>query len=45
MYNLKVLPASLFEDFNLPLLAASPDALIENDAIIDIKCPYSAKDF
>jgi len=45
MYNLKVLPTSLFVDFNLPFLAASPDGLIENDAIVEIKCPYSAKDF
>lgn len=44
MYNLKVLPAGLFVDFNLPFLAASPDGLIGNDAIIEIKCPYSAKD-
>jgi len=45
MYNCKVLPAGLFVDFNLPFLAASPDGLIGNDAIIEIKCPYSAKDF
>ncbi|KAF0760963.1 Exonuclease [Aphis craccivora] len=32
MYNLKVLPASLFVDFNLSFLAASLDGLIENDA-------------
>lgn len=45
MYNLKVLPAGLFVDFNLPFLAASPDGLIGNDAIIEIKYPYSTKDF
>lgn len=45
MYNCKVLPAGLFIDFKLPFLAASPDGLIGNDGIIEIKCPYSAKDF
>ena len=45
MYNCKVLPAGLFVDFNLPFLAATSDSLIGNDAIIEIKCPYSAKDF
>lgn len=32
----------LFVDPELPFLAASPDGLLE-DSIIEIKCPYSAK--
>jgi len=45
MYNCKVVPVGLFIDFDLPFLAASPDCIIGNDAIIEIKYPYSAKDF
>jgi len=45
MYNCKVFPAGLFIDLNLPFLVASPAGLIGNYAIIEFKCPYSAKDF
>lgn len=45
MYKCKVLPAGLFVDYYLPFLAASPDGLVGNDSIIEIKCPHSAKDF
>ena len=36
--------AGLFVDLNLPYLAASPDGLIGDDSIIEIKCPISIKD-
>ena len=31
-------------DMDHPYLAASPDGLIDSDTVIEIKCPYSAKD-
>lgn len=37
--------AGLFVDFDLPYLAASPDGLVGDDSIIEIKCPFSIKDF
>lgn len=45
IYNCKVLPTGLFVDLNLPFLSTSPDGLIGDDAIVQIKCPYLAKDF
>jgi len=42
--NLKIKPASLFVDETYYFLAASPDGIIENDGIIEIKCPYTIKD-
>lgn len=43
-FNLKVLPAGLFIDEVLNFLACSPDGLIGNEDLVEIKCPYSAKD-
>ncbi|XP_060803394.1 uncharacterized protein LOC132902430 [Amyelois transitella] len=34
----------LFIDQNLPFLGASPDGLVEDDKIVEIKCPYAARD-
>lgn len=34
----------LFVDKDLPFLGASPDGLVEDDKIVEIKCPYSARD-
>jgi hypothetical protein len=34
----------LFVDLHFPFLAATPDSLIEDDSIIEIKCPFSIKD-
>ncbi|XP_060858281.1 uncharacterized protein LOC132935681 [Metopolophium dirhodum] len=42
--NLKIKPAGLFVDKTYHFLAASPDGLIEDDGIIEIKCPYTIKD-
>lgn len=41
----KVTPCGLFVHSSHAFLAASPDGLIGNDAIIEVKCPYKAKDF
>ncbi|XP_050065595.1 uncharacterized protein LOC126554579 [Aphis gossypii] len=38
-------PVGLCVDSNIPYLAASPDGLIGDDEIIEIKCPYSVKDY
>ncbi|XP_060881742.1 uncharacterized protein LOC132953238 [Metopolophium dirhodum] len=40
----KIEICGLIIDPNDPYLAASPDGLIENDAVVEIKCPYVAKD-
>ncbi|CAH1155497.1 unnamed protein product [Phaedon cochleariae] len=40
----KVINCGLFIDRNHPFLAASPDGLIDTDAIVEVKCPYKAKD-
>lgn len=32
-------------DKNCPFLAASPDGLINNDSIVEIKCPASIKNY
>lgn len=37
------MPCGLFVDQNLNFLAASPDGLINNDGIVEIKCPSSIK--
>lgn len=42
--GLKVLPAGLFLDGEFNFLACSPDGLIKDQDILEIKCPYSAKD-
>ncbi|KAL4119666.1 hypothetical protein QTP88_012458 [Uroleucon formosanum] len=44
LYACNVRLAGLFVDLNLPYLAASPDGLIGDDSIIEIKCPISIKD-
>ena len=41
--GLQIRPCGLFVDQNLNFLAASPDGLIENDTIVEIKCPSSIK--
>lgn len=41
----KIQPAGLFVDINVPFFAASPDGIIDDDSLVEIKCPASAKDF
>lgn len=40
-----MITAGLFVDPTLPYLAASPDGLIGDNSIIEIKCPFSIRDF
>jgi len=40
-----ILPSGLFVDIKLPFLAASPDGIIGDDSLVEIKCPASAKEF
>ncbi|KAF0711979.1 YqaJ domain-containing protein, partial [Aphis craccivora] len=42
----KIMSCGLFIDENTSYFAATPDGLIiEDDSLIEIKCPYSAKDY
>ncbi|KAJ8885507.1 hypothetical protein PR048_011705 [Dryococelus australis] len=36
-------PAGLYADPNLPWFAATPDALVDNDALVEVKCPVTAR--
>lgn len=42
-YHLKVQPNGLFVDSEKPWLGASPDGLVGDDTIVEIKCPYVAQ--
>ncbi|XP_050444214.1 uncharacterized protein LOC126847854, partial [Adelges cooleyi] len=42
--KLVVNPCGLLVDEHLPFLAASPDGLVENDYVVEVKCLFSAKD-
>ncbi|XP_025207632.1 uncharacterized protein LOC112603333, partial [Melanaphis sacchari] len=42
--GLTVEQCGLFIDKNISYLAASPDGIVGDNAIIEIKCPYAAKD-
>ncbi|KAK5643017.1 hypothetical protein RI129_009184 [Pyrocoelia pectoralis] len=42
--NQKIEPCGLFIDEEQPFLAASPDGLIGDRGLLEIKCPYSARD-
>lgn len=44
MYNLIVLPAGLFVDKQYNFLAGSPDGLVGDNDIVEIKCPHNSKD-
>ncbi|KYN14507.1 hypothetical protein ALC57_13287, partial [Trachymyrmex cornetzi] len=43
MLNLKIKRCGLFIDSEIPFLGASPDGLIEEDGIVEIKCPFAAR--
>jgi len=43
-FNLNVLPAGLFIDKQYNFLAGSPDGLVGDNDIVEIKCPHSSKD-
>lgn len=44
LFNVKVLPAGLFVDEEFNFLAGSPDGLVGENEIIEIKCPHNSKD-
>lgn len=41
--NINIKRCGLFIDSEIPFLRASPDGLIEDDGIVEIKCPYAAR--
>ncbi|KAB0790599.1 hypothetical protein PPYR_14993 [Photinus pyralis] len=41
--GLKVSPCGLFIDENNSFLAASPDGLVSDEALLEVKCPYNAR--
>ncbi|XP_025205740.1 uncharacterized protein LOC112602040 [Melanaphis sacchari] len=43
-FGYKVKKCGLLIDMQIPYLAASPDGIIGDTAIIEVKCPYAAKD-
>jgi len=36
--------AVLIVDKNIPFIAASPDGVLDNESLVEIKCPASAKE-
>ncbi|GFU44908.1 yqaJ domain-containing protein [Trichonephila clavipes] len=42
-YSTEVKICGLFVDQDKPFLCASPDGLVGDDGLIEIKCPYSAR--
>lgn len=38
----EVRTSGLIVDYHMPYLAASPDGLVGNDSLVEIKCPYEA---
>ena len=41
--GIRILPCGLFIDDTVPQLAATPDGLVKDDTIVEVKCPESAK--
>ncbi|XP_025407582.1 uncharacterized protein LOC112681553 [Sipha flava] len=44
LYGVSVEACGLFTDIEFPFLAASPDSLIDENCIIEIKCPYVTRE-
>lgn len=44
-HGIKAEDSGLYVDKELPFLAASPDGLIGNDSILEVKCPFKASMF
>lgn len=42
--GVKVRRCGLFIDHHLPYLAASPDGIIDDHTIVEVKCPFTAQD-
>ena len=43
-YQVKSQKCGLFVSLDRPYLGASPDAIIGDDAIVEVKCPYAGRD-
>jgi hypothetical protein len=43
-YNVSTVECGLFISQTNPILAASPDRLLGDDTVIEVKCPYSARE-
>jgi len=41
--NIEIKRCGLFIDSEIPFFGASPDGLIQDDGIVEIKCPYAAR--
>lgn len=44
-YSLNVQKCGLFISSEYPFLAASPDGLLGDDTVVEVKCPYSARNY
>lgn len=42
-YGVQVMPCGLILDQTYPFIAASPDGLLGNDTVIEVKCPYAKR--
>nr|XP_034195188.1 uncharacterized protein LOC117611362 [Osmia lignaria]XP_034195190.1 uncharacterized protein LOC117611364 [Osmia lignaria] len=42
--GIDILPCGLFIDAVVPYLGATPDGIVDDDIIVEVKCPESAKD-
>ncbi|XP_046328487.2 uncharacterized protein LOC124112432 [Haliotis rufescens] len=43
MYNIKTKKAGLFVSCSEPYLGATPDAIIDADILVEVKCPYAGR--
>ncbi|XP_063436162.1 uncharacterized protein LOC134717599 [Mytilus trossulus] len=43
-FQMKCQPCGLFISADKPFLGASPDALIGDDCVVEVKCPYTGRD-
>lgn len=43
MYGISIRDCGLFIDEKYPFLGATPDGLIDDNGIVEIKCPHSCK--
>lgn len=42
-FRIKTQKCGLFVPFDRPYLGASPDAIVGDDGIVDVKCPYAGR--
>jgi hypothetical protein len=42
--NHQVQPCGMFIDPSIPYLAATPDGLVGDSAVVEVKCPFTGKD-